>query len=287
MIKLSPWFRQEIPEAKTFEMMKLFSQFRIHTVCALAKCPNTTYCFKNRHATFIILGDNCTRNCKFCAVKKSEKNDLIVDKDEPQRISSVVKELGLRYVVITSVTRDDLCDGGAGQFAETIKLVSKIDKNIKIEVLIPDFQNKLSSLKCIVDAGPNVVAHNIETIKRLYKDLRPLAEYETSLKVLARLKELGEGIATKSSLMLGLGESEEEVISTMEDLRQSLCDILTLGQYLAPSANHYPVKEFISIEQFQKYKEIGLRIGFKVVSSGPLVRSSFHAEEVHNEFAYV
>jgi len=287
MNTLPAWFKQEIPDALTLERAKLLSEAHIHTVCQEAKCPNLSYCFKNLKFTFIILGDTCTRNCRFCGVKKTEnKKFLGIDLDEPLRLAKVIKKLGLDYAVITSVARDDLSDGGAKIFAKTIELIRQLNCRIKVEVLIPDFQGKISSLQCILDAKPNIVAHNIETVRRLYKDLRPKARYRLSLGVLRKIKKLNSSITTKSSLMLGVGEIEEEVIHTLEDLRNSGCDILTLGQYLAPSTKAYPVKEFISIKQFQKYQDIGLGLGFKKVLSGPRVRSSYQAEELYGELQY-
>ena len=284
--KLPSWFRQEIPGTVTLKKMHLLKESRVHTVCQKAKCPNLSFCFKDSKFTFMILGDVCTRNCRFCAVTKAKDNILPVDNDEPRRISSIVKMLGLRYVVITSVTRDDLIDGGASIFAKTIALIHNLNRNIKMEVLIPDFQGKISSLRCLLEASPDVVAHNIETVARLYEVLRPLADYQLSLELLRRIKEINPSMVTKSSLLLGLGEKEEEVISAMEDLRQNQCDILTLGQYLAPSVNHYPVREFIQPEQFRRYREIGLRLGFKAVLSGHLVRSSYQAEKVYRDVVY-
>jgi len=284
--KLPSWFRQDIPDGEVMNFRRLLSGFNVHTVCREAKCPNITGCFKNKQATFMILGDACTRNCKFCGVSKSEGAGLIVDKDEPLRISRVVEALGLKYAVITSVSRDDLPDGGAGMFAKTIELIHGINKDIKIEVLIPDFCGKITSLRRLLGARPEVVAHNIETVRRLYSGLRPLADYRLSLSVLSKIKELNPAVITKSSIMLGLGEREPEVLEVMKDLRKHGCDILTLGQYLAPSSGHYPVREFISIEQFGKYRDIGLGCGFKSVLSGPLVRSSYKAEEVFRELIY-
>jgi lipoic acid synthetase len=231
----------------------------------------------------MILGDICTRSCGFCGVNKTGTQVLTLKEDEPKRISQIVKLLGLEYVIITSVTRDDLADGGAAHFAKCIELIYDISRNIKVEVLIPDFQGKIASLKCVLDASPQVLAHNIETVRRLYKDLRPQAHYRLSLEILKKTKELQPAITTKSSIILGLGEAEGEVITALEDLRENQCDILTLGQYLAPSLNHYPVKEFISIEQFQKYYEIGMALGFKAVLSGPLIRSSYNAEDIYQE----
>ncbi len=285
--RLPVWFKQDIPDATVRGRMQLFSEFKVNTVCCEARCPNLSFCFKNLKFTFMILGNTCTRNCRFCAVAQSKKDTLSLDENEPHRISQIAKILNLKFVVITSVTRDDLTDGGATQFVKTIELIHSIDKNIKIEVLIPDFSGNIASLKTVIDAKPSILAHNIETVKRLYKTLRPKANYQASLDILNKTKEINPSLATKSSLILGLGETEEEVIYTMEDLRYNQCDILTLGQYLAPSDTHYPVKEFISIEQFQRYRRIGLRLGFRAVLSGPKVRSSYHAEEVLGELEYV
>jgi len=270
--------------------MRLLSGLNINTVCNEAKCPNISHCFKNSKLTFMILGDTCTRSCRFCGVKKksgTQEPFLEIDLDEPKRIAAAIKEFGINYAVITSVTRDDLEDGGAGQFAEVIELIQEAVPGIKVEALIPDFRGEPSSLRRVLNAGPTVAAHNMETVSRLYAELRPEADYRLSLNLLSKIKELAPGINTKSSLMLGLGETRQEVIATMEDLRYNDCDILTLGQYLAPSVEHYPVKEFISIEQFQDYKRIGDSLGFKAVLSGPLVRSSYRAEEVYKEFMHV
>ncbi len=287
MMRLPSWFKQEIPEPEVLNLAQILSDSNVHTVCQEAKCPNLGYCFKRRKFTFMILGDTCTRDCFFCAVGKSDnKKALTLDLDEPLRIAEAVKRLGLNYLVITSVTRDDLEDGGASVFARTIALIHGIDSEIKVEVLIPDFQGKIASLKIVLDSNPDLLGHNLETVRRLYQELRPRADYRLSLDILRRIKELRPGLPTKSSLMLGLGETEREVITAMEDLRESLCDILTLGQYLTPSPSHYPIKEFIDIEQFQKYEQIGLGLGFKKVISGPLVRSSYQAEEVFREALY-
>ncbi len=275
MNRLPLWFRQEIPDKITLERAQLLSESNVRTVCQEARCPNLSFCFKHQKFTFIILGDTCTRNCRFCAVGKTENKNLKLDEDEPWRIAKAVKDLGLNYVVITSVTRDDLADGGAKIFSQTIESIRGINSDIKIEVLIPDFKGSILSLKVVLAAQPHLVGHNIETIERLYKDLRPKANYRISLDILKKIKEIQPLFTTKSSIMLGLGETEEEVIKTIQDLLYSGCDILTLGQYLAPSPAHYPVKEFIGIEQFQRYRDIGLGLGFKSVLSGPLVRSSY------------
>jgi len=234
----------------------------------------------------MILGNICTRNCRFCGVEKSDGRPLGLDLEEPFRIAEVVKKLGLRYVVITSVTRDDLQDRGAEVFAKTVNLIHALNKDIKIEVLIPDFSGNTASLKAVIDSQPTVLGHNIETVKRLHSQLKSLqASFQVSLDLLRKIKELNPGLTTKSSLILGMGETEAEVIGTMQDLKYVHCDILTFGQYLAPSIDHYPVQEFVSIEQFRKYREIGMDLGFKAVLSAPLVRSSYQAEEVYNEVA--
>lgn len=264
----------------------MISEYGLHTVCQEAKCPNINNCFNAGNATFLILGDSCTRNCSFCAVKELEKSkNGLFDPDEPYKISELVSKLNLKYVVITSVTRDDLEDGGADAFAETILLLRKLNKNIKIEALIPDFNGKISSIETVVFVSPDVIGHNIETVKRFYKDIRPMANYERSLGVLKSIKEISPKILTKSSIMLGFGEQQEEVIAAMKDLRQSNCDILTLGQYLAPSEEHFSVKEFIPLEQFKIYEKIGYDLGFGAVLSGPLVRSSYLAETAYTEVA--
>lgn len=230
----------------------------------------------------MILGGSCTRNCRFCAVDKAKGSVLAVDFTQADKVALAVKKLGLNYVVITSVTRDDLIDGGAEQFVRTIKAVRSVNCLIKIEILIPDFQANFLSLKKIAEAHPSVVAHNLETTRCISKQLRPEADYARSLGVLRAIKEINCEIVTKSSLLLGLGESAPNVIDALHDLRSVECDILTLGQYLAPSKEHYPVKEFIKIEQFKKYKEIALSLGFKAVLSEPLARSSYKAQEVYS-----
>ena len=285
MDRLPSWFRQEIPDRTVLQRAQKLTEFKVRTVCQEARCPNLSACFHNLSFTFMLLGDTCTRNCRFCAVKKS-KGQLEADLDEPYRIQKAVKEFGLNYALITSVTRDDLADGGAKIFAQTVELIRAIKRNIKVEVLIPDFKGNLSSIECLLNASPDVAAHNLETVSRLYQDLRPTADYALSLKVLKKIKELRPELTSKSSLLLGLGEEESEVKEAMQDLRDSRCDILTLGQYLAPSLAHYPVKEFISLKQFKRYEDLGLSLGFKAVFSGPKVRSSYRAQELYQEAVY-
>jgi len=231
----------------------------------------------------MILGKNCTRNCGFCGVRKRDNLKPGIDPDEPQRIALAANSLGIKHAVVTSVTRDDLKDGGAKQFVETIKSIRAQDDSIKVEVLIPDFLGNFESLSFVVKAKPFILAHNLETIKRLYSIIRPGADYGRSLGLLKKAKELDRGLITKSSLMLGLGETKDEVFVALKDLRKSGCDIVTLGQYLAPSPGHYPVREFIPPEQFQEYARACRGLGFKKVLSGPKVRSSYYAEEVSGE----
>jgi lipoic acid synthetase len=282
-MKLPSWFRQEIPDKEIINNKFSFLRgFNLNTVCESAHCPNLGKCFQNGELTFMILGDACTRNCKFCAVKKNNQGNLSLNHLEPINITRAVEELNLDYVVITSVSRDDLKDGGAAIFAETIKEIRNINSEIKIEILVPDFQGKFQSIETITKAKPDVIAHNLETVPRLFKTLRDKkANYKISLQLLKAVKEIDSDVFTKSSLMLGLGESDDEVCEVMQDLRSVDCDMLTLGQYLAPSKEHYPIKKFISLAQFKKYEEFALSLGFKAVASGPLVRSSYKAKELY------
>ena len=261
------------------KMTKLTRDLKLHTVCESARCPNRTKCFAEGTATFMILGNICTRNCTFCAVKCGKPR--APDPQEPDHIVQAVDRLGLRYVVITSVTRDDLPDGGSSQFAQTIRAIHKYDPNITVEVLIPDFQGSASALQTVLDASPAVLNHNIETVPRLYSEVRPQAKYRRSLDLLKRVKLLGNSLVTKSGFMLGLGESQEEVIGVMADLRQAGCDLLTIGQYLRPSLEHHKLVRYVRPEEFEKYQIVGRKLGFVSVMSGPLVRSSFHAAEMY------
>ncbi len=282
--KLPSWFKQEIPDMEKVRAMK--NQFRetgLHTVCESAHCPNIGECWGKGTATFMILGDVCTRACRFCAVEAGRP--LVVDPLEPYHVARAVEKLNLRYVVITSVARDDLPDEGAQQFAKTIEEIRKLLPEIKIEVLIPDFSARLENLKIVVDIKPEVISHNIETVERLSQKVRPQADYKRSLLVLKMMKELDPSIITKSSLMVGLGETKEEVAQVMRDLFSAGCEILTIGQYLSPSAakRYVPVERFVTPEEFAAYRRLGLEIGFRSVLSGPLVRSSYIAEEGYNE----
>ena len=286
MMQLPVWFTQEIPDRLVLSKLALLSEFNVRTVCQQARCPNLSNCFRRSAVTFMLLGDACTRNCKFCAVDKSGNRALDLDLSEPFRIAEVVKKMELSYVVLTSVTRDDLEDGGAEQFAQTIESIRSVDERIEAEVLIPDFRGNSDALKRLLDAGPCVVGHNMETVRRLYQTVRPEADYGLSLQVLARIKKINPGIVTKSSLMLGMGENESEVIDLMRSLKDSSCDIITLGQYLAPSHSHYPVKRFVTPGEFARYKEIAGALGFKAALSGPLVRSSYQAQKVYQQFCF-
>ncbi len=277
--RLPEWFKQKIPRAgETTGVERLLSELKLHTVCEGARCPNIGECFSHGTATFMIMGEICTRNCTFCAVKKGAPTPL--DPEEPGHIAEAVSHLGLGYVVITCVTRDDLVDGGAGHFAATIEALHSRMPELKVEVLVSDFKGSTSSVWTVVAAGPDVFSHNLETVPRLYPEVRPVADYWRSLDVLKTAKEMGTGIITKSGLMLGLGENQEEIIEVMRDLRQAGCDLLTLGQYLSPSHGHHPVVRFITPGEFAEYEQIGLKEGFKGVASAPLVRSSFRASEL-------
>jgi lipoic acid synthetase len=258
---------------------KLTRDLKLHTVCESARCPNRTRCFAEGTATFMILGNICTRNCTFCAVKHGKPQ--APDPQEPDHIVQAVANLGLRYVVITSVTRDDLPDGGSSQFAQAIRAVHRYDPDIPVEVLIPDFKGLASALRTVVDASPAVLNHNVETVPRLYSEARPQAEYGRSLDLLKRAKLVDGNLLTKSGLMLGLGESQEEVIEVMADLRQAGCGLLTIGQYLQPSLEHHKLVRYIRPEEFEEYQILGEKLGFASVMSGPLVRSSFHAAQMY------
>ena len=260
-------------------MNRLMRDLKLHTVCESARCPNRAECFARGTATFMILGDICTRNCTFCAVKHGMPQPA--DPEEPQHIVAAVNKLGLRYAVITSVTRDDLPDGGASQFAQTINAIHEYDSNIPVEVLIPDFKGSTSALHTVMNASPAVLHHNVETMPRLYPEVRPEANYQRSLELLEKARLLNGNFITKSGLMLGLGETRGEVIEVMTDLREAGCDLLTIGQYLQPSLSHHKVVKYIPPEEFQEYQNIGEKIGFTAVISGPLVRSSFHAAETY------
>lgn len=276
------WIRAKLYSAnRGMEVEKLLKKLNLNTVCTEAKCPNIGECYNRKTATFMILGQVCTRNCKFCNVTKGETQPI--DLSEPENIAKAVKELGLRHVVITSVTRDDLSDNGSSHFANVITHIKKLNKDTIVEVLIPDFNGNVDDLKTVIHAKPDIINHNIETVQRLYSTIRPMAKYERSLQLLENVKKYSDGILSKSGIMVGLSEKEDEVIQVMNDLRLVDCDILTIGQYLAPSLKHYPVYEYIEPKIFEKYKSIGLEKGFKYVASGPLVRSSYFADKAFED----
>jgi lipoic acid synthetase len=278
-LKKPPWLKKRIPPYQDLLKVKtLLDKGGLHTVCEEARCPNLGECFSQGTATFLILGEVCTRNCGFCAVRHGDP--VSPAEDEPNRIARAVVDMDLHYVVITSVTRDDLSDGGASFFARTIEAIREQDQGIKIEVLVPDFGGNLSSLEKVLEASPDVLNHNIETIQRLYSEVRPQADYKRSLNLLKQSKDLCPRIRTKSGFMLGLGETHQEVMDLMEDLRKAACDLLTIGQYLQPRSDRLPVARFISPEEFEEYKKIGEGMGFRAVASGPFVRSSFHASDM-------
>ncbi|MCP4631996.1 MAG: lipoyl synthase [candidate division Zixibacteria bacterium] len=259
------------------EIKKLLKDKGLHTVCQEALCPNIGECFGRGTATFLILGNACTRNCTFCNVSSNRPEGL--DIDEPKRVAEVVVAMKLKYVVITSVTRDDLPDGGASIYAETIRAIKNDSNSCKVEVLIPDFQGDYDALISVLDAHPDVLNHNIETIKRLYPEVRPQADYNRSLELLERAYSYGNSIKTKSGLMVGLGEEMPEIKSALEDLRKYHCRMLTVGQYLAPSENHHPVVRYWHPDEFKEIEDFAYSIGFESAACAPLVRSSYHADE--------
>lgn len=259
------------------ELKSLVGRLNLHTVCESAACPNVGECWNQRTATFMILGNVCTRRCGFCAVQKGAP--LEVDHDEPRRVAEAVAALGLRYAVITSVNRDDRKDGGAELFAMVIQAIRERIPGCKVEVLVPDFQGSHEAMATVMEAVPDVLNHNVETVPRLYRQVRLGARYERSLEMLALAKRLRPEIPVKSGLMLGLGETQDEVVEVMRDLRAHLVDIVTLGQYLRPSPKHLPILRYVTPEEFAGYRELGRELGFSHVESGPLVRSSYHAAE--------
>lgn len=259
---------------------KLLDVYKLNTVCSAASCPNMGECFKRKTATFMILGNQCTRNCRFCNITNDRPQP--VDSNEPERIARVAAMMKLKHVVITSVTRDDLEDGGAEHFARTIEAIRRISRDTTIEVLIPDLKGNRNALNIVLDAEPDVLNHNVETVPRLYAKARPEADYSRSLRVLKLAKKINPDIITKTGIMVGLGEKKEEVVSLMSDVRAIDCDIITIGQYMQPTAKHLPVYEYVSQEMFDEYSRIGDEMGFSYVASGPLVRSSYRAEEALN-----
>ena len=269
------WLKVKVPLGERFSNLKtLVEGQNLHTVCEEARCPNVAECWNAGTATFMILGDICTRSCGFCAVKTGRPESL--DLEEPHRVAEAIRLMGVRHAVITSVNRDELPDGGAALFGETIRLARQVSPSLKIEVLIPDFKGVWWALDIVIAARPDILNHNMETVARLYSRVRPQATYERSLELLKRAKDAG--MVTKSGVMLGLGETVEEVLEVMRDLRASEGDILTLGQYLQPTKEHLPVDRYVHPDEFRWLKGKGLEMGFRHVESGPLVRSSYHAE---------
>lgn len=277
--RLPPWIRSRFSGRGAQEMVnRLLKEGNLHTVCQGAQCPNQHECFSRGVATFMILGDTCTRNCRFCAVHTGQPG--AVDQDEPRRLAEAVARLQLRHIVVTSVTRDDLPDGGAGHFAAVIRTLRERLPDLAVEVLTPDFKGVERDIDGVLEAGPDVFNHNLETVKTLQKAIRPAASYERSLAVLAYATRRARGrTVVKSGLMVGLGETEVEVYEAMADLRQAGVELLTIGQYLAPSAAHAPVKRYVTPEEFGEYARRGKDMGFRNVASGPMVRSSYRAEQ--------
>ncbi len=270
------WLKVRAPGGDNYREVKaLVERERLHTICESGHCPNMGECWEQRTATFMILGNVCTRRCGFCAVAKG--GPLPLDWDEPRRVGEAVARLGLQYAVITSVNRDDQKDGGAGVFVRTIAEIRRQQPGCKIEVLIPDFQGKLPALRAVLEAEPDVLDHNIETVERLYRTVRPGSRYERSLALLDVSKEMAPGIPTKSGLMVGIGEEWDEVVRTIHDLHDARTDLLTIGQYLRPSEKHLPITRYYTPQEFARLKELALAMGFRHVESGPFVRSSYHA----------
>jgi lipoic acid synthetase len=276
--KRPQWLKAPAPVGDNYRDLKgLVQRLKLHTVCESAACPNVGECWNHRTATFMILGNFCTRRCGFCAVQKGEP--LEVDRDEPNRVAEACAALGLKYAVITSVNRDDQKDGGAGLFAATIRAIRQRIPDCKVEVLVPDFQGNHESMAIVMDAAPDVLNHNIETVPRLYRQVRFGARYERSLEMLAYATTLRPGIPTKSGVMVGLGETNEEVVDVLRDLRAHHVQIATIGQYLRPTPQHLPVLRYVTPGEFADFRNEGLKLGFTHIEAGPLVRSSYHAAE--------
>ena len=277
--RIPEWLRLKLPTADTFgQTRNLLDDLRLHTVCESARCPNHWECWSKGTATFMIAGDRCTRACGFCAV--STAKPLALEADEPERVAEATRRMNLKHVVITAVARDDLDDGGAAHFRQTIEAVRAANPGIIIEILVPDFLDKDDAIENVLAANPDIYNHNLETVRRLTPSVRSRATYDRSLSVLRKVKEKrGDTIYTKSGIMLGLGETEEELMTALEDLRAANCDILTLGQYLQPTLKHLPVVEFVPPAKFEEYSERARQMGFVHVASGPMVRSSYHADD--------
>lgn len=269
------WLKVRIPTGETVAWLReMMRTKKLHTVCEEARCPNMAECWSAGTATFMILGDTCTRSCGFCAVKTGRPGT--VDLDEPMHVAEAVMQMGVKHAVITSVNRDELPDGGSGIFAETIRQVRQANPDVRVEVLIPDFKGNAESLQRIIDARPDILNHNTETVPSLYRKVRPQGKYQWTLDLLQEAKR--QGMKTKTGIMLGLGEQRDELLQTMRDLAERNVDILTLGQYLQPTKKHLPVERFVTPEEFDELRIMGLNMGFRYVESGPLVRSSYHAE---------
>jgi lipoyl synthase len=270
------WIKVKAPGSPNYLRLKhILRQKNLHTVCEEARCPNIGECWGNKTATFLILGDTCTRGCRFCAIDKGKP--VALDAEEPRNVALVVKDLGLAHIVVTSVNRDDLPDGGAGHFAKTVFWIKALNPQIRVELLIPDFDGNLQALKTVVESGIEILNHNIETVPRLYGKVRPGHSYECSLNILSEAKKYRDDVLTKSGLMLGVGETHNEVIVTLEELRDKKVDIVTLGQYLQPSNRQLKVDRYVTPDEFKEFRMAGEKLGFRHVESGPLVRSSYHA----------
>jgi lipoic acid synthetase len=275
---LPDWLTKRVPSPATVrEVEGMMRHARLHTVCESARCPNLGECWSHRTATFMILGDICTRNCGFCNIKVGRPG--AADPDEPRRVAEIARDMGLKHIVVTSVARDDMPDEGAGQFAATIRALREAIPNAIVEVLTPDFKGKRWCIKMVTDARPDIYNHNIETVERLSPEVRPQAKYFRTLEVLQAVKQLDAGIYTKSGMMLGLGETRDEVVQTLRDLRQAGVEAVTIGQYLRPTMHHLPVREYIRPEAFAEYERIGIEMGFLFVAAAPFVRSSYNAIE--------
>ena len=282
--RLPPWFRVQAPGSRTYlDLKKVVDEHRLHTVCESARCPNIGECWGARTATFMILGDICTRRCGFCAVKTGRPEGL--DTDEPYRVARAVRSLGLRHAVITSVNRDELEDGGAAIFAETIRQIHAACPDTSVEVLIPDFQGNEAALDIVLSAEPEILNHNLETVSRLYRLMRPQANYTQSLELLRRVRGRNPALPLKSGIMVGAGETEEEVMESISDIARQGTDILTIGQYLQPSPAHVPVARYYDPAEFSTLRDRALALGFRHVESGPLVRSSYHAADQAEPFS--
>ena len=278
--RLPSWIKNKsVVIPASHRVKEILRRYNLHSVCEEAKCPNRGECFSKGTATFLIMGDVCTRNCTFCAIKKGNPKKL--DEKEPENLKKAVSELNLKYIVLTSVTRDDLEDGGANHYERCIKAIKSLDRKIFIEVLTPDFNGSKSSLEKVIKSGVDVFNHNVETVPSLYNRVRPMAHYKTSLKVLEMAKEIKPDLPVKSGIMVGLGETNKEIKETLKDIKSTGCDLLTVGQYLQPKSSNLPVVRYLKPDEFDEIKEFAISIGFKGVFSGPLVRSSYFAHEMY------